>query len=191
MICKQFLSFSRLSFFVYCFLCCIEAFQFDVVPLVDFCFCCFLFLVSYPKNHCCASIKELTILFYFLIFLFIYFYLFIFGCDGSRCCAWTFSSCSERGLLFIAVRGLLTVVASLVAEHGLQAHRLQQLWFTDSRAQAQQLWRIGLVAPRHVGSSQTRARTRVPRIGRQILNHCTTREALIFIFLIKFLLEYS
>ena len=36
---------------------------------------------------------------------------------------------------------------------------------------------MGPVAPRHVGSSQTRARTRVPCISRQILNHCTTREA--------------
>ena len=45
-------------------------------------------------------------------------------------------------------------------------------------AQAQQLWPTGPVAPRHVGSSQTRARTRVPCIGRQILNHCATREAL-------------
>ena len=36
--------------------------------------------------------------------------------------------------------------------------------------------RIGLVAPWHVGSSQTRAGTRVPCIGRRILNHCTTRE---------------
>ena len=44
-------------------------------------------------------------------------------------------------------------------------------------AQAQQLWLTGLVAPQHVGSSQTRARTRVPCIGRQILNHCATREA--------------
>ena len=32
---------------------------------------------------------------------------------GLRCCV-TFSSCGERGLLFIAVRGLLIVVASLV-----------------------------------------------------------------------------
>ena len=40
---------------------------------------------------------------------------------------------------------------------------------------------MGLVAPWHVGSSQTRARTRVPCIGRQILNHCTTREALFLI----------
>ena len=36
---------------------------------------------------------------------------------------------------------------------------------------------MGLVTPRHVGSSQTRARTHVPCIGRQILNHCATREA--------------
>ena len=30
-----------------------------------------------------------------------------------------FSSCGERGLLFIAVRGLLIAVASLAVEHGL------------------------------------------------------------------------
>ena len=39
------------------------------------------------------------------------------------------------------------------------------------------MWLTGLVAPQHVGSSQTRAQTRVPCIGRQILNHCATREA--------------
>ena len=44
-------------------------------------------------------------------------------------------------------------------------------------AQAQQLWRTGLVTPWHVGSSQTRARTRVSCIGRQNLNDCATREA--------------
>ena len=33
-----------------------------------------------------------------------------------------------------------------------------------------------LVAPRHVKSSWTRNRTRVPCIGRQILNHWTIRE---------------
>ena len=36
-----------------------------------------------------------------------------------HCCAQAFSSCSERGLLFIEVHGLLVVVASLVAEQGL------------------------------------------------------------------------
>ena len=34
----------------------------------------------------------------------------------------------------------------------------------------------GPVAPRHVGPSWTGARTRVPSIGRRILNHCATRE---------------
>ena len=38
---------------------------------------------------------------------------------GLRCCARVFSSCGERGPLFVGVRGLLIGVASLVAEHGL------------------------------------------------------------------------
>ena len=38
---------------------------------------------------------------------------------GLCCCARAFSSCGERGLLFVVVRGLLIEVASLVAEHGL------------------------------------------------------------------------
>ena len=32
---------------------------------------------------------------------------------GLCCCAQAFSSCGERGLLFVAVRGLLIAVASL------------------------------------------------------------------------------
>ena len=47
------------------------------------------------------------------------------------------------------------------------------------------MWLTGPVAPGHVGSSQTRARTRVPCIGRQILNHCATREARIFFLMIR------
>ena len=96
---------------------------------------------------------------------------------GLRCCMRAFSSCGERGR-FLQFCGFLVAVASLVAEHWLQAHGLQQLWLTGSRAQAQYLWRTGLVAPRHVGSSRTRARTHVPCIGNQSLNHCATREAL-------------
>ena len=48
--------------------------------------------------------------------LFIYLFL---AALGLRCCAQAFSSCGEWGLLFVAVHGLLTAVASLVAEHGL------------------------------------------------------------------------
>ena len=38
------------------------------------------------------------------------------------------------------------------------------------------VWHTGLVAQRHMESSPTRDRTRVPGIGRQSLNHWTTRE---------------
>ena len=51
----------------------------------------------------------------------------------------TFSSCSKQGLLFVAVRRLLLVVASLVAEHRLLECRLWWFQLTDSRAQVQQL----------------------------------------------------
>ena len=55
--------------------------------------------------------------FYFIFFKCIYFIYFL-AALGPRCCARAFSSCGERGLLFVAVRGLLVAVASLVAEHG-------------------------------------------------------------------------
>ena len=51
---------------------------------------------------------------------------------GLRFCASAFSSCGKRGPLFIAVRGPLTVAASLVAEHRLQTRRLSSC---GSRAQ--------------------------------------------------------
>ena len=46
------------------------------------------------------------------------------GVLGLRFCVRAFSSCGKRGPLFIAVRGPLTVAASLVAEHRLQMSRL-------------------------------------------------------------------
>ena len=55
------------------------------------------------------------------------FYLFIYlfmAVLGLRFCARAFSSCGKRGPLFIAVRGPLTIVASVVAEHRLQTRRL-------------------------------------------------------------------
>ena len=84
---------------------------------------------------------------------------------GLRFCARAFSSCGKWGPLFIAVRG---------PSHyrGLSCCGAQA-----PDTQAQQSWLMGLVASRHVGSSQTRARTHVPCIGRQTLYHCATREA--------------
>ena len=83
--------------------------------------CCLLVLIEsllFTKLCACAfwaSSLSLS-LFFFLINKFIYLF---FTALGLRCCTWAFSSCSERGLFFSAVRGLLSAVASLVAEHGL------------------------------------------------------------------------
>ena len=75
-----------------------------------------------------SSVYRLEVLFYFILIFFkrsIYFFLIhlfiylILAVLGLHRCAQTFSSCGERGLLFVVVRGLLIAVASLVAEHGL------------------------------------------------------------------------
>ena len=59
----------------------------------------------------------------FFLNLFIYL-LFFLAVLGLRFCVRAFSSCGKWGPLFIAVRGPLIIVASLVAEHGLQTRRL-------------------------------------------------------------------
>ena len=58
----------------------------------------------------------LEILFFFFFNKFIYLFLAVLG---LCCCVRAFSSCGERGLLFVVVHGLLIVVASLVVEHRL------------------------------------------------------------------------
>ena len=92
-------------------------------------------------------------------------YLFIYGCVGSPFLCEVFLQLRQAGVTLH--RGAWVSHCRGLSCCGAQA----------PDAQAQQLWLTGLVAPRHVGSSQTRGRTRVPCIGRQILNHCTTREA--------------
>ena len=110
--------------------------------------------------------------FYFLFFKIYFIYLFIyFGCVGSS---------------FLCEGFLQLRQAGATLHRGVWASRYRGLSCCGAQApdaQAQQLWLMGSVGTRHVGSSQTRARTRVPCIGRQILNNCATREAPIFIFL--------
>ena len=131
-----------------------------------------------------ASLSAISRSFFFFflilfIYLFIYFWL-----------RWVFVA--AHGLSPVAARGgysslrcvgfslwwflLLRSMGSRCTGFSSCGTQAQQLWLAVSRVQAQQLWCTGLVVPRHVGSSQTRDRTRVPRIGRQILNHCATRE---------------
>ena len=52
---------------------------------------------------------------------------------GLHFCVRAFSSCGKRGPLFITVRGPLTIVASLVAEHKLQTRRLSNVAHGPSR----------------------------------------------------------
>ena len=71
-------------------------------------------------------------MFFFLIFkknLFIYLFL---AALGPSFCERAFCSCGKQGPPFIAVRGPLTIVASLIAEHRLQTRRLSNC---GSRAQ--------------------------------------------------------
>ena len=82
-------------------------------------------------SHICHFLVYLLHKVFFLfssICLFTYFMAVL----GLRFCARAFSSCGKRGPLFIAVRGPLTIAASLVAEHRLQTRRLSNC---GSRAQ--------------------------------------------------------
>ena len=76
-----------------------------------------------------------------------------------------------RGDSLVAVHRLLLAVASLVSEHGSRASRLQWLWHVGSVVAAH-----GLSCPGARRILWTRDQTRVPCIGRQILNHWTTRK---------------
>ena len=73
-----------------------------------------LWILWYLKIIYIWKLKISLFIFYFFIYLFLFL-----AVLGFRCCSRAFSSCGEQGLLFSAVRGLLIVVASLVAEHGL------------------------------------------------------------------------
>ena len=59
-------------------------------------------IVHSPLN---TSAWSFVFFFFFFFFYFIFFNLF-FAALGLCCCAWVFSSCGERGLLFVAVHGL-------------------------------------------------------------------------------------
>ena len=117
--------------------------------------CCHQSRIHWPRV-CCVSSQ--TFFFFFLINLFIYFWL-----------CW----------VFVAACGLSPVVAGATLRCSWQASHCGGFFCCRARALQCRLSRCGargLVASQHVGSSRTRDRTRVPCIGRQILNHRTTRE---------------
>ena len=98
--------------------------------------------------------------FIFILFILLFkkinlFILFLFGCVGS--------SLLHAGFLQLWRAGVTLRWGAQVSHCG---------GFSCCRAGA----------PRHAGSSRTRARTRVPCIDRRILNHCATREVPTFYF---------
>ena len=95
---------------------------------------------------------------------------------GLWCWAQAFSSSREWVLLFFVVCRFL-----LLQSMGPRVHGLQKLQLTGSRAWAQQLCCIGLVALKPVGSSWSRDWTHVPCFGRQILNHWNTSKCFILV----------
>ena len=111
------------------------------------------------------SIFRNTEVFFFFNKFISFIYLFIFGCVGS--------SSLREGFLQLRQAGATPHRGARAPHH----RSLSRCGAQAPDAQAQQLWLTGPAAPRHTGSSQTRAWTRVPRIGRQTSNHCTTREA--------------
>ena len=111
-------------------------------------------------------LERLILLCFIFIYLFNLYFIF-FSCVGSS---------------FLCEGFLQLRRAGATLHRGARASHYRGLSHCGAQApdtQAQQLWLTGPVALQHVASSQTRARTRVPCISRQTLNHCATREALL------------
>ena len=100
-------------------------------------------------------------LFFFKFILFIYLFL---AELSLHCCVWAFSSSVERGLI-----SRCSAQANLCC--GFSRCGTQAIGHVGSVVVLH-----GLVALQYVESSWTREQTHVPCIGRQRLNHWTTKE---------------
>ena len=98
------------------------------------------------------------------------FYLFL-PALGLHCHTRASSSCGKGGATLSCGAWALGTQASVDVAPGLSSCGSQTLELRLSSCGTR-----GLAALWHVGSSQTRARTHVPCLGRQILNYCATRE---------------
>ena len=128
----------------------------------------FLPLCFPPTEVSLAFVVKLDIFCFFKIFLKIHFFIHLFlAALGLRCCV--------RTLLWLQQAGAALPSGAWASHCG--GFPCCGAWALGAQASVV-VRHVGLVALRHVGSSRTRGRTRVPCIGRQILNHCATREAL-------------
>ena len=99
------------------------------------------------------------------------FNLFILAVLDPPCCAGSSRVVVSGGRSFLHCAGSSLCWLLLLQSMSSGECGLPWLWLPSSRAQSQWLWCTGLVAPRHLGSSQTRDWTSVSCIGRQILYH--------------------
>ena len=79
--------------------------------------------------------------------------------------------------LFMAVLGLCCFEGLFLVQASVELLSRCGAQASHCGAQPQELWHVGLVAPRHVRSSGVRDQTLVSFIGRQILYRWDTREA--------------
>ena len=75
--------------------------------------------ISQKESTSSEENKDTLRVLFLFFYKFIYFIYLSLAALSLRCYARAFSSCGERGLLFVAVLGLLIAVASFVEEHGL------------------------------------------------------------------------
>ena len=104
---------------------------------------------------------------------------------GLRCCMQAFFSCGAQashygGLPWCRAQAP-GAQASVVVACGLSSCGS----WAPKRMLSSSGGTQGLAALQHVGSSRTRARTRIPCIGWRIPTHCATREVPIHLLLIK------
>ena len=120
---------------------------------------------------------------------------------GVCCCIQAFSSCGEQRLVCVAMHRLLIEVASLVVEHRLQAHELQQLRHQGSVVVSCGLQSLGSVVvhgfsfPTACGifldwGSNPCPLNPCPLRCRQILIQCTTGKVLLLVSIFLFVFNF-
>ena len=93
------------------------------------------------------------------VFFKIYLCILFFGCAQSLLLHVAFSSCGQRGLLFVAICGLLIGIVSFAVEHRLQVPKFQQLQHMISAVVARGISSCGTRA------QQLRGMWNLPRPG--------------------------
>ena len=123
----------------------------------------FLLLSNIPLyKYTTSSLFYLKNFYLFILFFF-------FGCTESSLLQWPSPVSESWGYSLVAAHGFHCSGFSCCGARAL-GHAGFSMWHTAS------------VAPQHVESSWARDRTHVPCIGRWILNQCTTREVLPFLY---------